>query len=145
MREMEFLFPLPENAHPVLGSAIAGDWIAGRGYLKGFIDFVFEDRGLIYFADWKSDLLRAYDAAAIADHVERNYRLQALIYSVGVVRLLRIRSEAEYRRRFGGLLYVFLRGIGDDSDTSRGIYFHRPGWNEICQHEAALMRLADQA
>jgi exodeoxyribonuclease V beta subunit len=143
-REMEFLFPLPEAVHPMLGSAISGRWIAGRGYLKGFIDFVFEDRGLIYFADWKSDLVADYDAAAIADHVERNYHLQALIYSVGVVRMLRIRSEAEYRRRFGGLLYIFLRGVGANTDPSRGIYFHRPGWNEICRHETTLMQLADQ-
>ncbi len=144
-REMEFLFPLPEVTHPALGAAIAGDWIAGRGYLKGFIDFVFEDRGLIYFADWKSDLLSAYDVAAMADHVQRNYELQALIYSVGVIRLLRIRSEAEYRRRFGGLLYVFLRGVGANADSSRGIYFQRPDWNEIRRHEVSLMTLGDEA
>ena len=144
-REMEFLFPLPEAAHPTLGAAIANRWIADRGYLKGFIDFVFEDHGLIYFADWKSDLLSAYDTATIGDHVMRNYELQALIYSVGVIRLLRIRSEAEYRRRFGGLLYVFLRGVGTDRDPSRGIYFQRPDWNEIRRHEAALMKLGDQA
>ncbi|HEY1851317.1 MAG TPA: UvrD-helicase domain-containing protein [Candidatus Binataceae bacterium] len=143
-REMEFVFPFPEAAHPKLGSAIAGGWVANRGYLKGFIDFVFEDRGLIYFADWKSDLLRAYDSATIADHVRHNYELQARIYTVGVIRLLRIRSEAEYRRRFGGLLYVFLRGVGSGVDPSHGIYFHRPDWNEIRLYEAALMKLGDQ-
>jgi exodeoxyribonuclease V beta subunit len=140
-REMEFLFPLPEAAHPALGSAITGSWIAERGYLKGFIDFVFEHDGLIYFADWKSDLLSAYDAATMSDHVTRNYELQARIYSVGVIRLLRIRSEAEYRRRFGGLLYVFLRGVGADADPSRGIYFQRPDWRDIRRYEAALMEL----
>jgi exodeoxyribonuclease V beta subunit len=138
-REMEFLFPLPEAAHPALGSAIADNWIAERGYLKGFIDFVFEHEGLIYFADWKSDLLSAYDAATMSDHVARNYELQARIYSVGVVRLLRIRTEAEYRRRFGGLLYVFLRGVGADPDPSHGVYFQRPDWIEIRRYEAALM------
>jgi exodeoxyribonuclease V beta subunit len=144
-REMEFLFPLPEAAHPKLGSAIANGWIAERGYLKGFIDFVFEDNGLIYFADWKSDLLSGYDAATIREHVERNYELQARIYSVGVVRLLRIRSEAEYKRRFGGLLYIFLRGVGTGADLSHGIYFQRPGWNEIRRHEETLMKLGVSA
>lgn len=138
-REMEFLFPLPEAAHPALGAAIAGNWIAERGYLKGFIDFVFEHDGLIYFADWKSDLLSAYDAATMSDHIARNYELQARIYAVGVIRLLRIRSEAEYRRRFGGLLYVFLRGVGGAADPSGGIYFQRPGWSDIRDYEAALM------
>ncbi len=144
-REMEFLFPLPEAAHPTLGSAIAGSWIAERGYLKGFIDFVFEHDGLIYFADWKSDLLSAYDAPTMSDHVARNYELQARIYSVGVIRLLRIRSEAEYRRRFGGLLYVFLRGVGADADPSRGIYFQRPDWRDIRRYEAALMEFGESA
>jgi exodeoxyribonuclease V beta subunit len=144
-REMEFIFPFPETAHPKLGAAIGGGWIADRGYLKGFIDLVFEDRSLIYFADWKSDLLRAYDSASIAEYVRRNYELQARIYTVGVIRLLRIRSEAEYRRRFGGLLYVFLRGVGTNVDPSYGIYFHRPDWDEIRLYEAALMELGDQA
>ena len=142
-REMEFLFPLPEAAHPALGSAIAGSWSAERGYLKGFIDFVFEHDSLIYFADWKSDLLSDYDAATMSDHVARNYELQARIYSVGVIRLLRIRSEAEYRRRFGGLLYVFLRGVGADADPSRGIYFQRPEWRDIRRYEAGLMELGE--
>jgi exodeoxyribonuclease V beta subunit len=77
----------------------------------------------------------------MSDHVTRNYELQARIYSVGVIRLLRIRSEAEYRRRFGGLLYVFLRGVGADADPSRGIYFQRPDWRDIRRYEAALMEL----
>lgn len=144
-REMEFLFPLPEAAHPALGAAIAGNWVAERGYLKGFIDLVFEHDGLIYFADWKSDLLSAYDAATVSAHVAQNYELQARIYSVGVIRLLRIRSEAEYRRRFGGLLYVFLRGVGADADPSYGIYFQRPDWRDICRYESALMERGESA
>ncbi len=144
-REMEFLFPLPEAAHPAFGSAIARNWVAERGYLKGFIDLVFEHDGLTYFADWKSDLLSAYDGGTIGDHVAQNYELQARIYSVGVIRLLRIRSEAEYRRRFGGLLYVFLRGVGADTDPSQGIYFQRPDWRDICRYEAALMERSESA
>jgi exodeoxyribonuclease V beta subunit len=144
-REMEFLFPIPEAVHPRLGANTAEGWIAERGYLKGFIDLVFEDNGLTYFADWKSDLLPDYRAETIQDHIKRNYELQAQIYSVGVIRLLRIRSEADYRRRFGGLLYIFLRGVGADADRSHGIYFHRPDWSEIRRHESYLMRLGARA
>jgi exodeoxyribonuclease V beta subunit len=140
-REMEFLFPIPEPSHPRLGAIGTKSWIAERGYLKGFIDFVFENNGLIYFADWKSDLLRDYRAETIRQHVEHHYRLQALIYSVGVIRLLRIRSEAEYRQRFGGLLYIFLRGVVAEMDHSHGIYFERPDWGEIRHHENELMKL----
>jgi exodeoxyribonuclease V beta subunit len=141
-REMEFLFPIPEASHPQLGGNAGENWRADRGYLKGFIDFIFEDDGLIYFADWKSDLLADYRAETIRGHVERNYQLQALIYSVGVLRLLRIRSEADYHRRFGGFLFVFLRGVGAEPDREHGIYFQRPGWSEIRRQESALMNLS---
>jgi exodeoxyribonuclease V beta subunit len=144
-REMEFLFPIPEASHPRLGGSAAERWIAERGYLKGFIDFVFEDDGLTYFADWKSDLLSDYRTETIRQHVERNYELQALIYSVGIIRLLRIRSEVDYRRRFGGLLYVFLRGVGAETDRRHGIYFQRPDWSEIRRHESDLMKLGERA
>ncbi len=144
-REMEFLFPIPEASHPRLGGDPAESWRADRGYLKGYIDFIFEDDGLIYFADWKSDLLPDYRAETIRGHVERNYQLQALIYSVGVARLLRIRSEADYRRRFGGFLFVFLRGVGAEPDGEHGIYFQRPDWSEIRLQETALTNLSGLA
>jgi exodeoxyribonuclease V beta subunit len=141
VREMEFVYPIPEAGRS-MASRGAGAWTVERGYLKGFVDLVFEDRGLMYFADWKSDLLRSYDADAIAGHVARHYELQARIYSVGVIRLLRIQSEAEYERRFGGLLYVFLRGVRRvEGAPAEGVYFHRPRWAEICRYETELASL----
>jgi exodeoxyribonuclease V beta subunit len=141
VREMEFVYPIPETHHPLLHAAQASrKWTAARGYLKGFVDFVFGHEGLIYFADWKSDQLPSYDAAAIEEHVKNHYRIQAQIYSIGVVRLLRIRNEEDYKR-FGGMLYVFLRGL--DASGRRGVYFQRPSWGEICAREADLMRMQD--
>ncbi len=138
VREMEFVYPIPESSHPLLAAQSAhGRWTVERGYLKGFVDFVFEDGGLVYFADWKSDHLPSYESAAIEAHVAKHYGTQARIYSIGVLRLLQIRNEADYEARFGGLLYVFLRGIGGDG--SRGVYFHRPSWSEICNYEKELM------
>ena len=144
-REMEFLFPIPEAWHRRLGANTAANWRADRGYLKGFIDFIFEDDGLIYFADWKSDQLPDYRAETIREHAQRNYEIQALIYSVGVVRLLRINNEADYRRRFGGFLFVFLRGVGAGPDHKHGIYFQRPDWSEIRRQESVLMNLGAPA
>jgi exodeoxyribonuclease V beta subunit len=141
VRELEFLYPIPEGSHPILAQSGDEKWIAERGYLKGFVDFVFEQDGLVYFADWKSDLLTSYEPSSVQEHVMRNYELQARIYSVGVMRLLRIRSEAEYRGRFGGLLYIFLRGIESESVATRGIYFHRPQWTEVCRNERELIQL----
>jgi exodeoxyribonuclease V beta subunit len=64
VREMEFAYPIPEHQHPRLGADPAGAWTVGRGYIKGFIDFVFERGKLMYFADWKGDLLPSYDPNA---------------------------------------------------------------------------------
>jgi exodeoxyribonuclease V beta subunit len=139
VREMEFAYPIPEQQHPRLGADPDGAWTVGRGYIKGFIDFVFERDKLMYFADWKGDLLPSYDPNAIAQHVDRHYRLQARIYSVGVVRLLAIQNQRDYDSRFGGLLYVFLRGVTHPGDGKAGFYFARPAWNEIVTYESELM------
>lgn len=142
VREMEFVYPIPEAGHPMLSRAGRGEWRVERGYLKGFVDFVFEHDGAVYFADWKSDQLSSYEPAAIEQHVKSYYLIQAQIYSIGVVRLLQIRSESDYRR-FGGLLYIFLRGVGKDG--RRGVHFHRPSWTEICTYEADLLLMEDGA
>jgi len=139
VREMEFAYPIPEKHHSLLGDGPDGAWIVGRGYIKGFIDLVFQRDKLIYFADWKGDLLPSYEPAAVARHVERHYRLQARIYSVGIVRLLAIHSERDYDSRFGGLLYVFLRGVSQAGDGKSGFYFARPSWNEIVTYESDLL------
>jgi exodeoxyribonuclease V beta subunit len=140
VREMEFVYPIPERSHPLLAAAVQvahGAWTVERGYLKGFVDLVFEDHEIVYFADWKSDHLPSYEPGALAEHVRLHYGLQAQIYSIGVIRLLQIRNQDDYERRFGGLLYIFLRGL--DGSGRRGVYFERPPWAEICEYEARLM------
>ncbi len=139
VREMEFVYPIPEKNHSMLGDGPGGAWIVGRGFVKGFIDLVFRRDQMMYFADWKGDLLPSYEPAAVARHVERHYRLQARIYSVGVVRLLAIHTERDYDSRFGGLLYVFLRGVSQTDDGHTGFYFARPSWNEIVTYESDLL------
>src|SRR4029077_7511477 len=106
---------------------------------KAFDDSVCEREKLMYFADWKGDLLPSYAPATVAQHVDRHYRLQARIYSVGVVRLLAIHTERDYDARFGGLLYVFLRGVTQPCSGKAGFYFARPSWNEIVTYESELM------
>jgi exodeoxyribonuclease V beta subunit len=145
VREMEFLYPIPEHAHPLLQSGGDGAWTAERGYLKGFVDFVFEQDGLYYFADWKSDLLESYAPDVVAAHVADKYEIQATIYSVGIVRLLRIRNRRDYDERFGGLLYLFIRGMRAAGSGEDGVYFHRPGWDEIAAYERSLIGVAPAA
>ncbi len=99
-REMEFLFPFP---------AAAGG--ADRGFVKGFVDVLFEHEGRAYFGDWKTDRLPAWDAAVIEAHVARNYALQEQLYALALVQMLGVTDAASYEARFGGTLYLFVRGM----------------------------------
>ncbi len=124
-REMEFLFPFPAEAG---GPA--------RGFVKGFVDFIFEHEGRSYFGDWKTDRLPAWDAATVAAHVDANYGLQERLYSLALVRMLGITDAAAFEARFGGTLYVFVRGLGRSPDAIRS---RRPSFEDLTrwQHELA--------
>ena len=59
-----------------------------------------------------------------------NYHLQYKIYTVALIRWLKSRiSDFDYEKHFGGIIYVFLRGVRKGSDT--GIYTSLPDKNEI--------------
>jgi exodeoxyribonuclease V beta subunit len=118
------------------------------GYLRGFIDLVFEHRGRYYVLDWKSNHLgyAAADygpdplAAAMAGH---GYHLQALLYSVALARYLAQRVR-DYRhdRHFGGVLYLFVRGVRPGwrqaDGTATGVHFHRPAAATLARFDALL-------
>jgi exodeoxyribonuclease V beta subunit len=54
-----------------------------------------------------------------------HYYLQYLIYTVAVHRYLSVRLENySYERHFGGVAYMFLRGLNEEGTT--GIYFDKP-------------------
>jgi exodeoxyribonuclease V beta subunit len=140
--ETEMVFPIPEPWHPRLGEASARDegddtpplFRAGRGYVQGVVDLVFEHQGRTWFVDWKTDRLPSFDAATLAGHVELHYRLQAQLYALGVLRLLGIRSQEDHARRFGGLCYCFVRGLG----AGEGFHVERPSWRQLQEWEDAL-------
>jgi len=141
LREMEFLFPIPEGTHPRLDEGPPGASLEiRRGFVKGFVDFLFEHDGLAYFGDWKSDVLPAYDARTVAERTEAAYGLQARLYSIALVKMLGIRSEADFEARFGGFLYVYLRGLRRGGE---GIHFERPTWDEVLSWEAELLARSD--
>ncbi len=135
LKEMEFLYPIPEQDHPRLGlSNPQGPWRVERGFIKGFIDLLFEYEGRVYFLDWKSDLLPSYRAPALKAHIEAHYELQAQLYTLGVLRWLRIYDQPSYEARFGGLLYLFLRG----RLSGEGLHFERPSWESVQLWERGL-------
>jgi exodeoxyribonuclease V beta subunit len=118
-REMEFLFPFPEAAGG-----------ADRGYVKGFVDLLFEHQGRVYFGDWKTDRLPSWDQAVVEAHVAKNYALQEQLYALALVRMLGIASEAEYEARFGGTLYLFVRGLPGAVRSRRPSFAELTAWGD---------------
>ena len=109
LREMDFVFTIPETTHPRLAHPKAGSLRIERGFLKGFVDLVVEHEGLVFVVDWKSDVLASYDPEALATCVADHYDLQAKLYALALVKALGAHTEAAYKARFGGMFYIFLR------------------------------------
>ena len=113
-----------------------------RGYMKGFIDLVFESDGRFYLADYKSNWLGAelvaYRRENLAEAMAReSYLLQYLIYTVALHRYLRLRvADYDYARHFGGVYYLFLRGMNPASGAEYGVFHDRPA--------PALIRALDE-
>ena len=147
-REMPFFNPIPESWHPLLKGGSKSEaktegpmFAVGRGYLQGLIDLVFKHEGRYYLLDWKSDRLNVFSEKAVAQHVENNYKLQAVIYSLAVTRMLKINSETDYDRLFGGVLYAFLRGLnrGSAEDEKNAFWFSKPAFSTLAHWETQLL------
>jgi exodeoxyribonuclease V beta subunit len=138
LHEVEFLFPIPEASHALLGNPEGQGFHIERGLVKGFIDLVFEFDDQIYICDWKSDRLPRWDPETLANHVSQNYDMQARLYTLATLRWLGIRDDSTYQKRIGGILYCFLRGLSSKDDR-QGIHFHRPTWAQILDWERALV------
>jgi exodeoxyribonuclease V beta subunit len=104
-----------------------------RGYMTGSMDLVFEAGGRYYLADYKSNWLGegpdAYRAEWLPQVMAREtYDLQYLIYTVALTRYLGQRlPEFQYARDFGGVFYLFVRGMDPARGTDFGVYRGRPG------------------
>jgi exodeoxyribonuclease V beta subunit len=121
------------------------------GYVKGFIDLVFEHEGRFWIVDWKSNHLGAsagdYGAAALeAAMAHHAYHLQALLYTVALHRYLQARQPRyDYDAHMGGYAYLFVRGVRPawrDGAAAAGAYVRRPS-RELIEALDALMRAGE--
>ena len=142
LAEMEFWFPsrrLDSAALDHLCTRSLLDKVARpalperqlHGMLKGFADLVFEHAGRYWVLDYKSNALGANDAAysraaMAAGMAAHRYDVQGAIYMLALHRLLRSRLGEDYdpARQLGGALFLFLRGIANQS--TRGCYLLEP-------------------
>jgi len=102
------------------------------GMVTGVIDLVFEHQGLWYIADYKSNYLGPspadYAQGRLLDAVHgHRYDLQALVYTLALHRYLVARLPGyAYGSHFGGVLYLFLRGMHPGHAPGTGVYALRP-------------------
>lgn len=156
MTELEFDFPVP-TFPPAMLHALSDDQAsilirnlqglpgnALEGIMNGKIDLFFEHGGRYYVLDWKSNYLgndlEDYSPVALAKAMnENNYHLQYLIYTVAVKKYLESRlPQFDYATQFGGVIYIFVRGVRAGKDS--GIFTHKPPLEKIEALEAIITR-----
>lgn len=102
-----------------------------KGMLKGFIDLIFCWQGKYYLLDYKSNWLgeesNAYSQQAMEQAMKvHRYDLQYQLYTLALHRYLGHRLEGyDYQQHFGGVIYLFLRGVDKDK-PGKGIFSTRP-------------------
>jgi exodeoxyribonuclease V beta subunit len=106
-----------------------------KGMLKGYIDLVFRRDHRYYIVDWKSNYLGAsvedYSPERLLTVMEREfYTLQYHLYAIALHRFLVLRlPDYTYATHFGGVYYLFLRGMGPTGEY--GVLFDRPAPERI--------------
>lgn len=123
----------PDFFRQTLPQRIAGlDFRQVEGFMQGFIDLVFTHNGKYYLLDWKTnhlgntyaDYAPARLQAAMEDFC---YPLQYGLYTVALHKYLQARiSDYSYDKYFGGVLYLFVRGVNPEIPGS-GIFHDLPG------------------
>ena len=151
--EIEFQFALaPTRVDRLLGLLHAHGLLPGRqgfggrrrleGLMTGLIDLTYHHDGRWYVLDYKSNRLPGYGPAQMAQAMEHSeYPLQALIYTLALHRWLRFRlgEGYDYARDFGGVRYLFCRGLDAAAAPVDGV---RPGvW--AWRFEPALVEAVD--
>jgi exodeoxyribonuclease V beta subunit len=91
-----------------------------RGFLRGFIDLMFEFEGRWYVADYKSNRLATYEQPDVIEAVQReHYVLQGALYSAAAHRYLQQRvRDYDPAKHWGGALFLFVRGMVGSSGSS---------------------------
>lgn len=153
LSELEFYFPLNRLTPDTLRNIFSESDISspsefperiGRlnfqpvtGFMKGFIDLVFRYNERFYLVDWKSNFLGAsvedYGTESLAEVMRDDlYLLQYHLYVIALHQYLKTRLfDYDYEKHFGGVFYIFLRGVNPETGFNTGIYRDRPAKGTI--------------
>jgi len=141
LNEMEFFFSVSDLSPKSLQSALSAydqyegaasglNFPAFEGLMQGFIDMVIRKDDCYYIVDYKSnrlgETLEDYSQKSIGVAISSHrYNLQYLIYTVALHRYLKKRvPDYEYDSHFGGVMYLFIRGMRPQSNS--GVWFDKP-------------------
>lgn len=138
--ELEFCFSMNKVNRATINDILGDEADIGgetdiEGLMTGFIDLLFEHDCKYYILDWKSNHLGNstdnYDRNGLEVAMKAsNYNLQYMIYTIAVKRWLSTRIENfDYNKHFGGVIYIFLRGVREGQET--GIYTTKPTLGKI--------------
>lgn len=119
LRELEFLYPSRDLDNLNLEN----------GFLKGVIDLLFEHKGKYYLIDWKSNWLGPSNEYYQNENLtlairEKKYDLQAKIYCNAIKKYLQVFENIDVESQFGGIFYIFLRGIDPLANPQNGVFFY---------------------
>ncbi|WP_118855050.1 exodeoxyribonuclease V subunit beta [Haemophilus haemolyticus] len=101
-----------------------------QGIVRGSIDLVFRHNGKYYLVDYKSNFLGStlsdYNHEALKkEMLHSHYDWQYLIYTLALHRYLQsVVPDYDYARDFGGVFYLFLRGMNGEPQS--GVFYDRP-------------------
>ena len=107
------------------------DFYKIKGFMNGKMDLVFKLKEKYYILDWKTNFVpNSYSPENITRKMIDNYYvLQYGIYVKALDKLLKKElKNYDYDRDFGGVIYLFLRGIGGrkEGEKQTGVYFDKP-------------------
>jgi len=149
INEMEFYFPInaitPQKLRTIFkryGSIKGIGDFPGRlqklifsptaGFMKGYMDLVFGHQDQFYLVDWKSNYLgpklEDYRQEALGYAMQENYYiLQYHLYVLALSQYLRLRHPGfRYKSDFGGVFYIFIRGVDSRRGPHYGIFHDLP-------------------
>ena len=131
-----------EQINSILGNELNYKPLTSKsltGYLTGFIDLVCFHQGKYYLIDYKSNYLNDYNSVELIGAMRaHNYGLQAWLYSLVLTNFLQETvHEYSYSNHFGGVLYLFVRGM-DSGRPGSGVYSFLPDADQL-QHLGRLL------
>jgi exodeoxyribonuclease V beta subunit len=126
---MAFYYPFPvPGPVPAFDRDDVMEIVFEDGFMRGFVDLIFQWRGKFYIADWKSNTLETgYDRDSMeVSMAQSRYPLQYRLYCIATLRWLKQAMGKRFNpeKHFGGVFYFYLRGMKAGEQT--GIYYVPP-------------------